>query len=95
MEKNFSIDYITKDNKLNPFLLEKLIENKSYYLFYNNKTNEYDAYLSTEVDKVNYYLRVLVFKYKDNLKTKYYLISERLGYLKLENLTYQLFKIHE
>lgn len=75
--------------------MEKLIENKSYYLFYNNKTNEYDAYLYTSVDKVNYYLRVLVFKYKYNLKTKYYLISERLGYLKLENLTYQLFKSHE
>ena len=61
MKKNFTINYITQDNKLNPFLLEKLTDNKSYYLFYNNKTNEYNAYLSSKVDKVNNYLNPLVF----------------------------------
>ena len=58
MKKNFTINYITQDNKLNPFLLEKLTDNKSYYLFYNNKTNAYNAYLSS---KVNNYLNALVF----------------------------------
>ena len=61
MKKNFTINYITQDNKLNPFLLEKLTDNKSYYLFYNNKTNEYNAYLSSKIDKVNNYLNALVF----------------------------------
>lgn len=86
MKKLFSINTITQDNKLNPFLLEKLTENKTYYLFYNHNTNEYDA---------NNYLNALVFKYKYNLKTEYYLISEQLGYLRLKFLTYQLFKIHD
>ena len=61
MKKNFTINYITQDNKLNPFLLEKLTDNKSYYLFYNNKTNEYNAYLSSKIDKVNNYLHSRVF----------------------------------
>ena len=61
MKKNFTINYITQDNKLNPFLLEKLTDNKSYYLFYNNKTNEYNAYLYSKIDKVNNYLHSLVF----------------------------------
>lgn len=61
MKKLFSINTITQDNKLNYTLLEKLTDNKSYYLFYNNKTNEYNAYLSSKVDKVNNYLNALVF----------------------------------
>ena len=61
MKKNFTINYITQDNKINPFLLEKLTDNKNYYLFYNNKTNAYNAYLSSKIDKVNNYLNALVF----------------------------------
>lgn len=91
MKKSFSINTITQDNKLNPFLLEKLTENNSYYLFYNTETNEYDAYKKNLVDDKAYNLDVLLFKYKHNYKCEHYLISNETSYYSLQNLTMQVF----
>jgi len=60
MKKNFTINYIIYENIINPILIEEVKTKGNYYMFYN-KTNEYNAYLSSKVDKVNNYLNALVF----------------------------------
>ena len=61
MKKNFTINYIIYENIINPILIEEVKTKGNYYMFYNNKTNAYNAYLSSKIDKVNNYLHSLVF----------------------------------